>query len=339
MMTKLLFSACFLLLLLNAGGHHAVEARPHRERSKDYMLFVFGDSFADAGNLPRTSEKTAMSRSWFYPYGMSDSDHGNRPTGRVSDGLVQSDFLAKILGGDESPPPSRQTQRDPSGVNFAVGGSGVFAGEAPSLRQQVEQLASLVSRGVVEAGDLAESVALVSVSAGHDYVGRITHDTSSSDMRALSSQVTDEIVGAVMRLRELGVSKVLVNLLPALGCMPWQSVGSNYIRCDSHANTLASIHNTVLRNRLEALPQDVLVLDLDTPFSSEHAAPPCCSNPDPNGYCGQEDPSGRPQYTVCADPGQAFFWDYIHPSQAGWELIMEQLEGPIEQFLGIQSSW
>ncbi|CAL4895085.1 unnamed protein product [Urochloa decumbens] len=297
MMTKLLFTACFLLLLLSGGAHHAVEARPHRERSKDYMLFVFGDSFVDAGNLPRTSEKTAMSRSWFYPYGMSDSDHGN----------------PKILGGDESPPPSRQNQRDPSGVNFAVGGSGVFAGEAPSLRQQVEQLASLVSRGVVEAGDLAESVALVSVSAGHDYAGRITHGSSDSDMRALSSQVTDEIVGAVTRLRELAVSKLLVNLLPALGCKPWQ---------------------------LEGLWQDVLVLDLNTAFTSEqHAAPPCCNNPDPNGYCGQEDPSGRPQYSVCADPDQAFFWDYIHPSQAGWELIMEQLEGPIEQFLGIQSSW
>jgi len=34
-----------------------------------------------------------MSRAWFYPYGISDSAHGNRPTGRVSDGMVQSDIL------------------------------------------------------------------------------------------------------------------------------------------------------------------------------------------------------------------------------------------------------
>ena len=60
-----------------------------------YLLVpeVFGDSFVDAGNLPRTSEKTVMSRAWFYPYGISDSAHGNRPTGRVSDGMVQSDIL------------------------------------------------------------------------------------------------------------------------------------------------------------------------------------------------------------------------------------------------------
>ncbi|CAM0152211.1 unnamed protein product [Urochloa decumbens] len=339
-MTKLVFTACLLLLLLVVnGGHHVVEARRHRERSKDYMLFVFGDSFADVGNRPRTSQRTAMSRAWFYPYGMSDSDHGNRPTGRVSDGMVQSDILAMILGGDESPPPSRQTQRDPSGVNFAVGGSGVFSGEAASLRQQVEQLASLVNRGIVEAEDLAESVALVAVSTGHDYAGRITHESSSNDMRALTSQVTDEIAGAVMRLRDLGVSKILVNLLPALGCMPWQSVGSHYSQCDSQSNTLASMHNTALRNKLEAFPQDVLVLDLYTAFSNAQPAPPCCSNPDPSGYCGQEDANGRPQYTVCADPDSAFFWDYIHPTQAGWETIMEQLVQPIQQFLGIQSSW
>jgi phospholipase/lecithinase/hemolysin len=42
---------------------------------------------------------------------------------------------------------------------------------------------------------------------------------------------------------------------------------------------------------------------------------------------------------VCDNPDSVFFWDYIHPSQAGWETIMEQLEGRIEDFLGIESSW
>ena len=68
-------------------------------------------------------------------------------------------------------------------------------------------------------------------------------------------------------------------------------------------------------------------------------AGPCCNNPDPNGYCGQEDSSGRAQFSICANPGRFFFWDYIHPTQAGWETVMEQLQGPIEDFLGIESSW
>jgi len=95
---------------------------------------------------------------------------------------------AKILGGDESPPPSRLQRAnrvDPSGVNFAVAGSGVFDGEATSLRRQVDQLASLVNSGIVEARDLEQSVALVAVSAGHDYNGLITHETSSNQVSSL----------------------------------------------------------------------------------------------------------------------------------------------------------
>jgi hypothetical protein len=70
-----------------------VEARRHRERRKEYMLLVFGDSFADAGNRLMRSAKSRASRGWYYPYGSSDSAHRNRATGRLSDGLVQSDFL------------------------------------------------------------------------------------------------------------------------------------------------------------------------------------------------------------------------------------------------------
>ena len=61
-----------------------------------YKLFVFGDSFADAGNLPKGDLKWET-RGWYEPSGMSDDDHDNKPTGRCSDGLVQSDFLGTRL--------------------------------------------------------------------------------------------------------------------------------------------------------------------------------------------------------------------------------------------------
>ena len=59
-------------------------------------LFVFGDSFADAGNLPKGDLKWET-RGWYEPSGMSDADHDNKPTGRSSDGLVQSDFLGTYV--------------------------------------------------------------------------------------------------------------------------------------------------------------------------------------------------------------------------------------------------
>lgn len=91
MMMKKVLAGIVLFLLLAAGA----DCRRHRDQPRRHgrMLFVFGDSFVDAGNLAPTSEKSEKSRQWFYPYGISDSAHHNNPTGRVSDGLVQSDFL------------------------------------------------------------------------------------------------------------------------------------------------------------------------------------------------------------------------------------------------------
>jgi hypothetical protein len=36
---------------------------------------------------------TSRTRGWYEPCGVSDARHGNKPTGRCSDGIVQSDFV------------------------------------------------------------------------------------------------------------------------------------------------------------------------------------------------------------------------------------------------------
>lgn len=95
----------------------------------------------------------SVSRAWRYPFGKSEAAHGRKPTGRFSDGLVQSDFLAKIMGHNESPPPYTGDSDnwddgiDASGMNFAVAEAGAL--EAPpgvlKLRGQVQQLRDLVT--------------------------------------------------------------------------------------------------------------------------------------------------------------------------------------------------
>lgn len=72
-----------------------VESRRHDDDSSPdrlYKLFIFGDSIADNGNVPNPGLNQG-SRAWYYPYGMSDDDHDNSPTGRFSNNMVQSDFL------------------------------------------------------------------------------------------------------------------------------------------------------------------------------------------------------------------------------------------------------
>jgi hypothetical protein len=85
---------------------------------------------------------------------------------------------------------------------------------------------------------------------------------------AYIEDVTDGIVEGVKRLQGMGVSKVVVNSMPPLGCSPWrarQSVG--YAQCDDVGNTVATTHNTLLRRKLDGL-QDVLVLDLYSTFDT-----------------------------------------------------------------------
>ncbi|TVU27458.1 hypothetical protein EJB05_30069 [Eragrostis curvula] len=345
---------CILLLVLISGGHHVtVEARGHSDRRREYKLLVFGDSFADTGNrAPATSDKTSASRMWYYPYGSSDSAHGNRATGRLSDGLVQSDFLARIVGLNECPSPYRVWDRNAefSGVNFAVAGAGALDGspEVPSLSQQINQLRRLVDAGDIDDSDLDDSVALIAIDGPKDYVS-VNETTSANQIGALSQDVTDEIVDGVRRLQRLGVSKVLVNNLPPIGCQPWRSLSTGYNSCDNKGDMISIMHNTALTQKLRSSSRGgVLVLDLYAVFNNllgdsnsgfrhnnRPLLAPCCDTADPMGYCGQEDNWGRRLYSVCPTPDQTFYWDYVHPTQAAWRAIMNQLQGPIQDFLGI----
>ena len=79
---------------------------------------------------------------------------------------------ARMLGNnDESPPPYSPGEDGSSdGVNFALPFSGVLNGpqEEMALGTQIDQLTRMVNRRDVDLDD-DYSVALVSVSNGHDY--------------------------------------------------------------------------------------------------------------------------------------------------------------------------
>ncbi|KAI5010299.1 hypothetical protein ZWY2020_012436 [Hordeum vulgare] len=62
---------------------------------------------------------------------------------------------------------------------------------------------------------------------------------------------------------------------------------------------------------------------------------PCCESFGPTTYCGEEHPAMGRLYSLCKDPRTRFFWDEAHPTHAGWEAVMKQLEEPIKEFLGV----
>ncbi|KAL6856022.1 hypothetical protein ACP4OV_018824 [Aristida adscensionis] len=364
MKSLLLVAVCSLLVLNAAADANKVKSKVKKAKSRrlgddsddqGFRLYVFGDSYADNGNNP-VSAKDWTSRAWYFPYGSTDDAHDKQPIGRYSNAMVQSDFIAKILGADESPPAERLRGKngvDPFGMNFAfVGaGAGEYEGsedEVPNLAQQIHKFTRLVKHNIIDR-DLTGAVALVAFSGSRDYAN--VNISDSRDVITTAQDVTDRIAGGVAQLQALGVSKVLVNLLPPLGCRPWDSRRNGYSYCDSALNLNTMYHNMYMRHKLGD-SKGVLLLDMKAVFTDLVEFPhngrsladqfkvkyaPCCDSVEPRGYCGQEDDDGTMQYTMCENPDEYFFWDYMHPTEAGWRAVVEKLQKSIEDFLEISS--
>jgi phospholipase/lecithinase/hemolysin len=80
--------------------------------------------------------------------------------------------------------------------------------------------------------------------------------------------VTSEIAKGVMRLRKMGMTKVLVNNLQPIGCLPWVTRHVKYTKCDAKGNMAADLHNNQLKNKLADVARSVYVIDLNKAFSS-----------------------------------------------------------------------
>uniref|UniRef100_A0ACD5Z1P1 Uncharacterized protein n=1 Tax=Avena sativa TaxID=4498 RepID=A0ACD5Z1P1_AVESA len=353
-----------IVLFLSPNG---VEARPapagghHQKKLSSYSLFVFGDDFVDNGNLPLTDPVTQMSRQWAYPYGSNYVDTAgnprpNTPSGRFSNYKIQSDFIATILGLEEAPPAHALTAEktcDPSGMTFAHGGAGVFdttsANKVPTLAKQVDTFRKMVKDGTISQQILSRSVALVAIS-GNDYYtsNGVIGLATPNDINAYIGKVTKEIAANVEQLQKLGVAKVIVNNLHPIGCNPSQTRTNNYTVCDVFGNLGATVHNNNLK-QVMADKKNVHIVDLYTAFANivdhvpgkgqelskqfKRKLSPCCESFDSKGFCGQQSDSSEHLYEVCDKSNKFFYWDDMHPTHAGWEAVMKQVEMPLREFV------
>lgn len=48
---------------------------------------------------------------------------------------------------------------------------------------------------------------------------------------------------------------------------------------------------------------------------------PCCAGLSGQYNCGDVDKNGTKLYTICGRPRDYFFWDSVHPTQAGWNAV------------------
>ncbi|KAK4272755.1 hypothetical protein QN277_021265 [Acacia crassicarpa] len=325
-----------LIIILSAHLGWDAEARKLHNPTK---LFVFGDSYADTGNVRRDDGKSA----WKQPYGIT---FPGKPAGRYSDGRVLPDFIAKSLR-VRSPVPYRIRNWRPQyvkyGMNFAYGGTGVFDTSAPypNMTVQIDFFQRLIREKVYTDTDLRNSVALVSV-AGNDYSFYFATNGSVEGAPAFVASVVNQTLKNVARIHGLAVKKIAVSGAQPLGCLPLLTASSSFSRCNSTFNTLATLHNTLLSQGLAKLKEEandnssIVVLDLYDSFMSVLNHPsthnirnqlsPCCVGVSRQYSCGSVDPETMAKkYTVCDDPKSAFFWDLLHPTQAGWRAVYNNL--------------
>nr|GLL27826.1 GDSL esterase/lipase At5g03610-like [Ipomoea trifida] len=300
-------------------------------------LFVFGDSYADTGNWPPTN----ASGSWREPYGMT---FPGKPSGRWSDGLVLTDYIAAYLG-IGSPQPYNlwkgYAEAKQYGMNFAYGGTGVFHYtnvDGPNMTTQINHLQQLLQQNAYAKHDLTSSAALVT-SVGNDYRN---YNGDINRINEFAESVTKQLSLNLKRIHEMGVPKVAVTAMQPLGCLPFVAFTTgNYSNCDENTNKFTRFHNQMLKQRVEELNDQTEgspfgIVDLYAAFTSAlnikhdrhpgkssfpRPLQPCCE-----GKCGVVDESGKKEYAVCDDPKMAFFWDMAHPSQQGWFAVYSALK-------------
>ncbi|KAF8042915.1 hypothetical protein BT93_A1291 [Corymbia citriodora subsp. variegata] len=324
-------------------SHRVHHADDHRAGFRPTKIFVFGDSYADTGNNPKS-----LASSWKVPYGVT---FPGRPAGRYSDGRVLTDFLAAHFG-VRSPIPYRWREVGSKyvkyGMNFAYGGTGVFDTlfPQPNMTVQIDLLQQLIAKSVYTGPDLQSSLALVT-NSGNDYSAYFAKNGSYEDLPKFIIRVVNQLTLDIKRIHDLGVKMIAVAGLPPLGCLPQSTISDSFRACNATVNSFVTFHNQLLQQAVAKLNNQTgsspafVVVDLYASFmsvfndkgSNKFPEPlkPCCTGINRSYSCGSVDQNGQKQYELCEDPKGKFFWDMVHPSQEGWRAAFAALGPNLKQ--------
>lgn len=350
--TFFLSSSIFLLIGIKVAesssvNHHHHHHHNHNDDHDTKKLFVFGDSYADTGN-----NRISIGQSWKEPYGIT---FPGKPSGRFSDGRVFTDFLAKYLG-LKSPIPYKFRKYKPNnlkyGMNFAFGGTGVFDTLAPypNMTTQIDFFERLHKDSLFTHSDLQNSIAHVSL-VGNDYSAYLSRGGTIQGFQTFIPQVVNQLVVDIQRIYNLGVKKISVTALQPLGCLPRNLVNE---QCNDTFNQAVVFHNLLLQQAITRFNNQttndhgspIVIIDLYTAFFSifqerennqgnnskfDNTMKSCCTGISENYTCGSVDEKGNKMYKVCQNPESFFFWDEVHPTQAGWEALSLALQANLEE--------
>lgn len=320
-------------------------------------LIGFGDSIIDSGN---NNQVATIAKCNFPPYGKDFM--GGKPTGRFSNGRIPTDFLAEALGLNKYLPayldPNLKPEELLTGVCFASGGAGFdpltsTIGTGIPLSEQLnlfkEYMGKLTAMVGPERSDFIISNSVYVVVAGSNDISNnyftLPIRRAHYDFNSYSDFILTYASAFIRDLYELGARRIAIFGAPPLGCVPSQrTVGGGPSRmCVSEQLQFATLYNSKLSSLLQSiqptLPNSRLVyIDvynslfdiIRTPskYGIEEVTKGCCGTGliEVTLLCNKFDP-------VCPDDTKYLFWDSFHPTERGYQIIVDTLSKYIEDLI------
>ncbi|MEM1097274.1 MAG: SGNH/GDSL hydrolase family protein [Planctomycetota bacterium] len=260
-------------------------------------LVVFGDSLSDVGNVRQRS------RDLTFGLFVTPDDRYDRV--RFSYGSVWIDRVVDALDLDASTRSYRA-----SGTNYAYGGA--VAGTGSSNFGVVRNVGWQVDEYLLrEARTPSAGTLVVLWAGGNDFLDGGTDTTGP----------TDDILGYLGRLYDAGARNFLVPNLPPLGRTPG-FVGQPSTQASRDATALA--HNDYLAQQLDAFAASrdgarVFELDVETLFFD------LLTDPASSGIV--DTTTSAINLPTDNDPSGFLFWDDVHPTATGHQLIADAALG------------
>ncbi|XP_073059959.1 GDSL esterase/lipase At5g45960-like [Primulina eburnea] len=356
-----IFLVHYLLILYTAKSRSLKEQVSPLKNVSVSAIFVFGDSTVDPGN--NNFLKTSF-KSNFPPYGRRFPNH--IATGRFTNGLLATDFVARYLGIKDYIPPYLDSTLSlnelKTGVSFASAGSGFDPLTAKldgvlTMQMQVDNFKEYIRRMEYSIGKEGTrkliNKAIFLCSAGTNdfmvnYYGlpfrRLTYAISAYQKFILHS-----VQLFIQGLVELGARKIVIAGLPPIGCVPAViTLNSNNALtnrgCIESLCTVAQDYNRMLQTTLADMRQmshagaRVAYIDIYKPLDDIVKNPRQFGFEKVNvGCCGtgllEASFACNPGSVVCMDDSKYVFWDAIHPTEAAYYSIFLCVRHVIDSFL------
>lgn len=270
-------------------------------------VVVFGDSLSDPGNA------------WVLTHNQSKAPYDLIPSAayavgghHFSNGRTWVERLAQKLGSD-----ARPAYQFMGGTNYAVGGARAGLTGSTDLGAQVDLHLSM-SVGVADASALY--VIAIGGNDVRDAIGAYATDPSGATSGYLLQTALSSIYQNMERLAQSGAHHFLVSTAPDLGLVPAVRAQGPQVRY--LANLLSEQFNSGLAGTLALLQAkyglDIRTLDLYGLVQNAVAAPAQFNLQIVDTACINVGVVAR---SFCSNPQGYLFWDGIHPTRAGHELI------------------